>query len=86
MDAATAKLRSEDWLAVADVPVNIALPQVEEPSDLCPRTAREVAIRAWVLGHIVYLGYGNTGKEVLSQLESVRLADAISPRERALNR
>jgi len=81
MDAATAKRSSEDWLTAAGVQVNSALPQIEEPSEFTPRSARDVAIRAWVLGHIVYLGYGNTGKEVLEQLEAVHLTDAISPRE-----
>jgi hypothetical protein len=81
MDAATAKRRSETWLVEAGVPVNNALPLIEEPSELTPRNARDVAIRAWVLGHIVYLGYGSTGREVLEQLEAVRLSDAVSPRE-----
>jgi hypothetical protein len=84
MDATTAKRRSEESLRAGGIRVNHALPLIEEPSELTPRTARDVAIRAWVLGHIVYLGYGNTGKQVLDQLESVGLIGWISPREREL--
>ncbi len=81
MDAATAKRQSEAWIATVGAPINTGLPQLEEPAELEPRAPRDVAIRAWVLTHIVYLGYGNSGTEMLDLLKKARLDSFLSGRE-----
>lgn len=84
MDAVTAKRKSEAWLAIHGVAINANLPQLEEPSELLPRSANEVATRAWVLAHIVYLGYGSSGAKILELLCKARLDQFLSDRETEL--
>jgi hypothetical protein len=79
--AQSAKQSSEAWITAAGVAVNANLPTMEESAVLSPRSPREVAIRAWVLAYIVYLGYGNTGAEMLKLLRQARLAEYLTPNE-----
>jgi Domain of unknown function (DUF4272) len=81
MNALLAKQDSEAWIAAAGVAINHDLPCFDEPSALTIREPREVAIRAWVMAHVVYLGYGNTGEQMLSLLRGARLDEYLTPNE-----
>jgi Domain of unknown function (DUF4272) len=81
MNASDAKRASEAFIGAAGLMVNPNLPEIEAPCELAPRSAREVAIRAWVLAHIVYLGYGNTGAEIVELLTNARLEEHLTPNE-----
>jgi hypothetical protein len=86
MDGFEAKQLNELWLRDAGVKVNPALPQIEEPAELTPRSAGKVATRAWVLSHVLGVGLGRSADEVLDQLRAVELLDFLTPRERNLLR
>jgi hypothetical protein len=86
MNASEAKQLNEQWLRDSGITVNPALPQIEEPTQLRPRSAEKVATRAWVLSHVMGVGMGRTADEVLDQLRAAELMDFLTPRERNLLR
>jgi hypothetical protein len=81
MNAANAKRESEQLLRKLGVEVNDSLPTIEEPAELSPRSAQEVATRAWVLTHVIGVGYGRPGKEMLDWLGEAGLTAGLTPRE-----
>jgi hypothetical protein len=81
MNAASAKRESERLLKKLGVTVNESLPTIEEPVDLSPRLAQDVAARAWVLFHVIGVGYGRTGKEMLESLKKAGLEQHLTPGE-----
>jgi hypothetical protein len=46
------KQHNEQWLQESGVGVNLSLPRIEAPEELRPRTAQQVATRAWVLSYV----------------------------------
>ena len=84
MNASDVKLRNEQLLQDLGVAVNPALPQIEQPSQLRPRSPQQVATRAWVLSQVIGVGYGLSADNVLDRLRAVDLLDFLTPRERAL--
>jgi hypothetical protein len=81
MKAADIKRASERALQALGVPVNSNLPLIDNPSRLQPRSAKDVAARAWVLSHIAYLGYGSSTSEMRKLIEKARLEEHVSPNE-----
>lgn len=59
MNAADAKRENDKRLEALRVVVNPHLPAIEEPAELKPRSAQDVAARVWVLSHIIGVGYGS---------------------------
>jgi hypothetical protein len=86
MNASDVKQQNELWLRDLGVTVNPALPQIEQPSQLRPRSPQRVATRAWVLSHVLGVGFGRSADEVLDQLRAIDLLDFLTPRERVILR
>jgi hypothetical protein len=86
MNASDVKKQNEQRLRELGVPVNPALPQIEQPAELRPRPPQQVATRAWVLGYVMGVGFGRSADDVLDQLRATDLLDFLTPRERALLR
>lgn len=82
MKAADVKRENDKRLEALGVAVNAHLPTIEEPAELKPRSAQDVATRAWVLSHIIGVGYGRTGKEMLEWLTRAGIQASLTPRER----
>jgi hypothetical protein len=81
MKSEDAKRASERALRALGVPVNSNLPLIDKPSKLKPRSAEEVAARAWVLSHIAYLGYRNTTSKIRKLIEKAQLEQYVTPKE-----
>src|SRR5688572_21207327 len=75
------KRSSERALKKLGVLVNPGLPLIEKPSQLKPRSAEEVAARAWVLSHIIYLAYGSRSAAIAKLLKKARLEEYVTPNE-----
>jgi Domain of unknown function (DUF4272) len=75
------KCDNENRLKVLGVPFNPHLPLIEKQSELTPRTALEVSSRACVLSHVIGVGFGRSGSEMLKALERIGLSDELTPRE-----
>jgi hypothetical protein len=75
------KCDNENRLKALGVPLNPNLPAIEELSELTPRTALEVYSRASVLSHVIGVGYGRSGSEMLEALESIGLSSELTPKE-----
>ena len=86
MNASDVKQQNEQLLQDLGVAVNPALPQIEQPSQLRPRSPQQVATRAWVLSQVIGVGSGLSADNVLDRLRAIDLLDFLTPRERALLR
>ena len=86
VNASDVKQQNERRLQELGVAVNLALPQIEPPSELRPRSPQQVATRAWVLNCVAGVGSGRSADDVLDQLRATELLDFVTPRERALLR
>ncbi len=75
------KLANEARLRLLGVTINEDLPTIEDPSELEPRSARDVSARACVLSHLVGVGYGRSGAEMLKFLAEATLTVDLTPRE-----
>ena len=82
MNPADIKLASEGRLRALGVMANEHLPTIEEAVELKPRAALEVSVRACVLSHVIGVGYGRSGEEMLSWLTEAGLASGLTPREK----
>ena len=83
MNEATKK-RNQEQLHALGVRVNPNLPTIEVPSELSPRSPRDVCARAFVLTFVIGIGYGRTGSEMLGRIQQAGLADHLSPMEHEL--
>jgi hypothetical protein len=86
MNASDVKQQNEQRLLELGVAVNPALPQMEQAAELRPRSAAQVATRAWVLSHVMGVGFGRSADDVLDQLRGADLLDFLTPRERTFLR
>jgi hypothetical protein len=77
------KLANEARLRSFGLVVNVHLPTIEEVAELTPRSARDVSARAGILSHLIGVGYGRTGIELLEWLREANLTKDLSPRESA---
>jgi hypothetical protein len=82
IDPASIKLKSESRVAALSLPVNTHLPELESPAELIPPPPESVAARAHVLSHLIGVGYGRSGGEMLDWLEKAELLEHVSPFER----
>jgi hypothetical protein len=82
MNPQAIKLASEKRLAVLGVRTNEHLSMIEDPVQLTPRSAQQVSTRAYVLSHVICVGYGRSGSEMRKWLTEAGLADALTPREK----
>jgi len=82
MNASQAKQQNDRWLQQQGLPFNPSLPVIEEPSELRPRSAQKVATRAYVLSHVIGVGYGRTGDEMMDFLRDADLLDDLTFEER----
>ena len=81
---ADAKSRSEAFLKARGIRVNEALPFIEDPEELRPISAQEVARRSLVLGYMIGIGYRQPGNRLKAHLEKWGLYESTSSAERAL--
>jgi hypothetical protein len=79
-----AKARSESFLVANGIKINKALPFIEAPEELTPQLPAAVAQRSLVLGYIAFIGFGQTGPAMQSQLEKWNLYNHASFKEKAL--
>ena len=78
------KQQNEERLRSLGVQVNAHLPVLESPSELSPRSAAAVAGRAFVLGYVIGIGYGQSGSALLARIQRQGISDYLSPAERNL--
>lgn len=78
------KSENERLLQSLGVAVNPTLPLVENPTELQPRTAREIVQRALVLGYVIGIGFGQSGDRLKAALRQHSLYEFTTPKERGL--
>jgi len=76
------KRRSEKLLGSWGISVNPHLPLLEWLSKLSLQPPEVVAKRAWVINHIIGIGYDCPGAEVRNRIKKDNLEDALSSHER----
>jgi hypothetical protein len=81
MNSQDIKLASERRLRSLGVIVNEHLPTIAGPAELKPRSARDVSARARVLSHVIAVGYGRSGKEMLEWVAEAKLTGDLTRRE-----
>ena len=81
MIALEVKQQNDFRLHQMGAPVNPSLPAIEEPSELHPKTAQDVAYRAWALSYVTGVGYGCSGEEMFNRLGAVELDKHLTFRE-----
>ena len=86
MSSLEVKQQNELRLQELGVIVNASLPRIEEPVRLRPRSAQQVATRAWVLNCVAGVGSGRNADDVMDQLRATDLLDFLTPRERNMLR
>jgi hypothetical protein len=79
-----AKAKSERYLEAKGVAVNTALPLIESPDELRPRSAADVARRSLVLGYMIGVGFGQPGAKQKAELVKWQLYGDASPEEQSL--
>lgn len=84
MTAAARKQASEAQLRRLGVAVNEHLPEIEPLEALSPRSSEEVVRRAFVLSHVIGVGYGRSGREMLGWLADAGLQAHLTPNESKL--
>lgn len=79
-----AKSQSEAFLKSKGIRINEALPVLEAPEELTPQNAVAVARRSMVLGYMIGIGFGKSGKEMKGHLDRWGLYEFTSEEERKL--
>ncbi len=81
MTTAALKRASEIQLQRLGIAVNEHLPEIEPLAELSPRLPADVVRRACVLSHVIGVGYGRSGKQMLSWLADAGLQTYLTPNE-----
>jgi hypothetical protein len=84
LDPESVRRANEQLLQSLGVVINAALPGIEGPNELQPRSADEVGQRAVVLGYIIGIGFRQPGTRLLAALQQYGLYEATTPEERRL--
>jgi hypothetical protein len=86
MTPESAKHQSHWPLTEYGIRINETLPLIEAPADLNPQSSESVARRAVVLGHIIRIGFGQSGAKMIESLKQFGLLPFASANEiRLLN-
>ncbi len=77
-----AKDASQVRLSLAGIPVNPNLPLLDSFPDLTPRSACEVASRAFTMSYIVGISFGDSASETLERIRKDGLEEHLTPNEK----
>ena len=76
-------MTTEEWAQTLAVPVEDTAPAIENYTEPCPRSAREIATRVVILQGVIAVAYEVDAEPVIEWLREQGVWDQVSPREQA---
>jgi hypothetical protein len=76
-------MTTEEWAQTLAVSVEDTAPAIENYTEPCPRSAREIATRVVILQGVIAVAYEVDAEPVIEWLREQGVWDQVSPREQA---
>jgi hypothetical protein len=84
MDMEELKNKTTEYLSSIGIEIPAHLPQIEDISEVNPRTAQDIAGRLCALAYVIGLGFDAKGKDLIEQLNKYNLMLFVSDYEKGL--